>query len=107
LSDRLGHEIAFLTGRLDAIIRERAGAGIFRQLHQLCDLSIAGRQQDASATVNASHALKQFAGAKTDALARLRGMCQQWLFFKQRLDNAEMSLAKTERGIAHARKSTG
>ncbi len=57
MSDILKQEIAFLTGRLDAIIREQAGERVFRQLHQVRDLSIAARQHDASASLNASAAL--------------------------------------------------
>ncbi len=57
MSEILREEIAYLTGRLDAIIREQAGERVFRQLHRIRDLSIAGRQHDASARVNASAAL--------------------------------------------------
>jgi len=57
LSEILKEEIAYLTGRLDAIIREQAGQRVFRQLRRIRDLSIAARQPDASACLNASAAL--------------------------------------------------
>lgn len=53
-----------------------------------------------SAWYGLGHALEHFAGTEPDGLARLREMFQQWPFFTQLLDNAEMSLAKTELGIA-------
>lgn len=57
MSDILKQEIAFLTGRLDAIIREQAGDRLFRRLQEIRQLSIAARQHDASASLNASAAL--------------------------------------------------
>lgn len=54
MSDLLRQDIAFLTGRLDAIIREQAGERVFRQLHQIRDLSIAARQHDPRARLKAS-----------------------------------------------------
>ena len=53
-----------------------------------------------SAWYGLGHALAQFAATEPAGLARLREMYQQWPFFKQLLDNAELSLAKTELGIA-------
>jgi phosphoenolpyruvate carboxylase len=53
-----------------------------------------------SAWYGLGDALEQFAGAEPDGLARLREMYRQWPFFMQLLDNAELSLAKTELGIA-------
>ena len=53
-----------------------------------------------SAWYGVGHALSAFAGAGEGGLERLREMYRLWPFFKQLLDNAEMSLAKTELGIA-------
>ncbi len=53
-----------------------------------------------SAWYGLGHALEQFAAVEPDGLARLREMYRLWPFFKQLLDNAELSLAKTELGIA-------
>lgn len=57
MSDILKQEIAFLTGRLDAIIREQAGERVFRQFHQIRDRSIAARQHDAPASLKTSPTL--------------------------------------------------
>jgi phosphoenolpyruvate carboxylase len=51
------HEVAFLIGRLDAIIREQAGEGIFHKLHQIRDLAIAARQHEDHASLKAKRAL--------------------------------------------------
>ena len=53
-----------------------------------------------SAWYGVGHALDEFARSRPDGLERLREMYRHWPFFKQLLDNAEMSLAKTELGIA-------
>jgi phosphoenolpyruvate carboxylase len=53
-----------------------------------------------SAWYGVGHALGEFAKSRPDGLERLREMYRHWPFFKQLLDNAEMSLAKTELGIA-------
>jgi phosphoenolpyruvate carboxylase len=53
-----------------------------------------------SAWYGVGHALQAFAEDRPDGLDRLREMYRQWPFFKQLLDNAELSLAKTELGIA-------
>ena len=53
-----------------------------------------------SAWYGVGSALKEF-GAKTpDGLEQLRKMYRRWPFFRTVLDNAEVSLAKTELGIA-------
>jgi phosphoenolpyruvate carboxylase len=46
------------------------------------------------------HSLEQFAAAAPGGLDRLRGLYQSWPFFASILDNAEMSLAKTDLAIA-------
>ena len=53
-----------------------------------------------SAWYGLGHALEQFAETHADGLARLQEMQARWPFFRQLLDNAEISLAKTEPGIA-------
>ncbi len=53
-----------------------------------------------SAWYGLGHALELFAGTEPEGLARLREMYQRWPFFRQLLDNAEISLAKTDLGIA-------
>ncbi len=53
-----------------------------------------------SAWYGLGHALSDFAGRHSDGLTRLKTMYQRWPFFRQLLDNAEISLAKTELGIA-------
>jgi phosphoenolpyruvate carboxylase len=46
------------------------------------------------------HALRAFAETEPRGLARLRDLYRHWPFFKTLLDNAEVSLAKTDLGIA-------
>ncbi len=46
------------------------------------------------------HALHAFAETEPRGLARLRDMYRHWPFFQSLLDNAEVSLAKTDLGIA-------
>lgn len=46
------------------------------------------------------HALEEFCSSGDDALEQLRMMYRDWPFFKNIIDNAEMSLAKTELKIA-------
>ncbi|MEW6159288.1 MAG: phosphoenolpyruvate carboxylase [Verrucomicrobiota bacterium] len=53
-----------------------------------------------SAWYGLGHALTQFAQNHADGLEWLAVMYDQWPFFRQLLDNAEISLAKTELGIA-------
>lgn len=53
-----------------------------------------------SAWYGLGHALGQFADAHPDGSERLSAMYRGWPFFRQLLDNAEMSLAKTELDIA-------
>jgi phosphoenolpyruvate carboxylase len=53
-----------------------------------------------SAWYGVGHALDQFARQEPDGLAQLRDMYQHWPFFRTVLDNAEVSLAKTDLGIA-------
>jgi phosphoenolpyruvate carboxylase len=53
-----------------------------------------------SAWYGIGHALRQFAEAKPDGLEQLREMYRRWPFFGMLLDNAEVSLAKTDLGIA-------
>lgn len=43
MSATLSQEIEYLTGRLDAIVREQAGELVFRHLHQIRDLALAAR----------------------------------------------------------------
>jgi phosphoenolpyruvate carboxylase len=53
-----------------------------------------------SAWYGVGHALEMFAANHRNGLARLEKMYAQWPFFRQLIDNAEISLAKTELSIA-------
>ena len=53
-----------------------------------------------SAWYGVGHALEEFAEREPDGLARLREMYAGWPFFAAVLDNAELSLAKTDLYIA-------
>lgn len=53
-----------------------------------------------SAWYGVGHALHVFAAGPAGSLAQLREMYQYWPFFRTLLDNAEVSLAKTDLGIA-------
>jgi len=53
-----------------------------------------------SAWYGVGRALSEFARSNPDGLARLRDMYRHWQFFRALLDNAELSLAKTDLGIA-------
>jgi phosphoenolpyruvate carboxylase len=53
-----------------------------------------------SAWYGVGHALQEFAGREHDGIAKLREMYAGWPFFAAMLDNAEMSLAKTDLYIA-------
>jgi phosphoenolpyruvate carboxylase len=53
-----------------------------------------------SAWYGVGHALEQFANAEPDGLEQLRKMYRRWPFFQMLLDNAELSLAKADLGIA-------
>jgi phosphoenolpyruvate carboxylase len=53
-----------------------------------------------SAWYGVGSALKEFADQTPGGLGELRKMYRRWPFFRTVLDNAEMSLAKTELGIA-------
>ena len=53
-----------------------------------------------SAWYGFGHALKQFSESEPDGLEQLRRMYRRWPFFRALLDNAEVSLAKTDLGIA-------
>ncbi len=53
-----------------------------------------------SAWYGMGHALQEFAAREPDGLKKLREMHQHWPFFAAVLDNAEMSLAKTDLYIA-------
>lgn len=53
-----------------------------------------------SAWYGVGHALEQFTQAETGGLEKLRAMYKRWPFFKALMDNAELSLAKTDLGIA-------
>jgi phosphoenolpyruvate carboxylase len=53
-----------------------------------------------SAWYGVGSALKDFAAQTPDGLEQLRKMYRRWPFFRTVLDNAEVSLAKTELGIA-------
>jgi phosphoenolpyruvate carboxylase len=53
-----------------------------------------------SAWFGVGHALEEFQRQENGGLAALREMYQYWPFFQALLDNAEVSLAKTELGIA-------
>lgn len=46
------------------------------------------------------YALERFAATEPDGLAKMRAMYQQWPFFATLLENAELSLAKTDLYIA-------
>jgi phosphoenolpyruvate carboxylase len=53
-----------------------------------------------SAWYGVGHALEEFQRQEAGGLAALRDMYQHWPFFHTLLENAEVSLAKTELGIA-------
>ncbi len=53
-----------------------------------------------SAWYGVGSALKEFAEQTPDGLEQLRKMYRRWPFFRTVLDNAEVSLAKTDLGIA-------
>ena len=53
-----------------------------------------------SAWYGLGHALERVVGSESTGLSRLREMYRNWPFFKQLIDNAEVSLAKTDLGIA-------
>ncbi len=53
-----------------------------------------------SAWYGVGHALHEFARQEPDGLAKLRDMYRLWPFFRALLDNAEVSLAKTDLRIA-------
>ncbi len=53
-----------------------------------------------SAWYGVGHALAQYIESRPGALAQLRKMYRRWPFFRMLLDNAEVSLAKTDLGIA-------
>ena len=53
-----------------------------------------------SAWYGMGYALRSFALRQAEGLAKLREMYQEWPFFTELLDNAEMSLAKTDLAIA-------
>lgn len=53
-----------------------------------------------SAWYGVGHALKAFADREPHGMAKLRQMYQRWPFFRSLLDNAEVSLAKTDLEIA-------
>ncbi|HTY88084.1 MAG TPA: phosphoenolpyruvate carboxylase [Candidatus Acidoferrum sp.] len=53
-----------------------------------------------SAWYGIGHALQQYADAEPDGLEQLRKMYRRWPFFRMLLDNAEVSLAKADLGIA-------
>ena len=53
-----------------------------------------------SAWYGVGHALQEFEQHTPDGLAKLRDMYQHWPFFRALLDNAEVSLAKTDLRIA-------
>lgn len=53
-----------------------------------------------SAWYGVGSALQQFAAQTPDSLEQLRKMYRRWPFFRTVLDNAEVSLAKTDLGIA-------
>lgn len=59
MSATLSQEIEFLTGRLDAIVREQAGELVFRHLHQIRDLALAARQHADPVSLEAKRALIQ------------------------------------------------
>ena len=53
-----------------------------------------------SAWYGVGHALKEFAEHEPEGLQQLREMYAGWPFFRSLMDNAEVSLAKTDLGIA-------
>ena len=53
-----------------------------------------------SAWYGVGHAFQRFAKEHADGLDSLRRMYRRWPFFRNLLDNAEVSLAKTDLGIA-------
>ncbi len=53
-----------------------------------------------SAWYGVGHALQEFERQEPDGLAKLREMYRHWPFFRTLLDNAEVSLAKTDLRIA-------
>ena len=53
-----------------------------------------------SAWYGIGHALQEFARQEPDGLAKMRDLYRHWPFFRSLLDNAELSLAKTDLGIA-------
>ncbi len=53
-----------------------------------------------SAWYGVGHALAQYIDSRPGGLAQLRTMYRNWPFFRMLLDNAEVSLAKTDLGIA-------
>jgi phosphoenolpyruvate carboxylase len=53
-----------------------------------------------SAWFGVGHALHEFEQSDADGLQHLRDMYEHWPFFRTVLDNAEMSLAKTDLGVA-------
>ncbi len=53
-----------------------------------------------SAWYGVGHALESFTASEEDGLARLRGMYSAWPFFASLIDNAAISLAKTDLYIA-------
>jgi phosphoenolpyruvate carboxylase len=53
-----------------------------------------------SAWYGVGSALKDFSASVPDGLEQLRKMYRRWPFFRSLLDNAEVSLAKTDLGIA-------
>ena len=53
-----------------------------------------------SAWYGVGHALQQFTELHPEGLSQLRDMYQHWPFFRTLLDNAEVSLAKTDLAIA-------
>ena len=55
-----------------------------------------------SAWYGVGHALQEFVRLEPDGLATLREMYRDWPFFRTLLDNAEVSLAKTDLRIAAA-----
>ena len=53
-----------------------------------------------SAWYGLGHALARFTEAHPDGMDRLSDMAGRWPFFRQLMENAEISLAKTDLGIA-------
>ena len=79
----------------------RAAAGDVRQLRAI-PWVFAWTQSRylLSAWYGIGHALERFAATEPDGLATLRVMYEQWPWFATLLDNAELSLAKTDLYIA-------